>query len=87
MLCIYICMYTHEVEFIQVLFYIKSHKDIDSCTYILVLGHDSVIGHLKPIITLLHGKHGPQACEQSGMSDPVGNKSAVFLSCKTSKSS
>lgn len=31
--------------------------------------------HLKLIITLLHGKHGPHACEQSGMLDPVGYKS------------
>lgn len=35
------------------------------------IGHDSAVEHLKLTITLLHGKHGPHACEQSGKLDPI----------------
>ncbi|KAG7032905.1 hypothetical protein SDJN02_06955, partial [Cucurbita argyrosperma subsp. argyrosperma] len=43
--------------------------------FALTVGHDSATEHLKLTITLLHGKHGPHAWEQSGRLDPVGYNS------------
>lgn len=36
------------------------------------MGQDSAMEHAKLTITLLQGKQGPQAWEQSGKLDPVG---------------
>ncbi|KAE8646651.1 hypothetical protein Csa_005292 [Cucumis sativus] len=49
------------------------------------VGQDSATEHLKLTITLLHGKHGPHAWEQSGRLDPVGYNSipstSLVFSC------
>ncbi|KAL6269493.1 hypothetical protein ACE6H2_026404 [Prunus campanulata] len=48
-------------------------------TGLQTIGQDSETEHLKLTITLLHGKHGPQACEQSGKLDPNGKSQAGNL--------